>query len=85
MLFRGENVAFFVDGFAKSDRENPRRDELATFRMLADEYLALESGEPRGSAIGRGNQCGDVQWPNSTRVRRWQQRTRRRRVLLRQD
>ena len=42
MLFRGGNVAFFVDGFAKSDRENLRRDELATFRMLADEYLALD-------------------------------------------
>ena len=41
MLFRGGDLAFFVYGFAKSDRENLRRDELATFRMLADEYLAL--------------------------------------------
>ena len=32
---------YFVYGFAKSDRANLRRDELATFRLLADEYLAL--------------------------------------------
>ena len=29
-------------GFAKSDRENLRRDELDTYRLLADEYLALD-------------------------------------------
>ena len=29
-------------GFAKSGQENLRRDELETFRLLADEYLALD-------------------------------------------
>ena len=41
VLFRRGKLAFFVYGFAKSDRANLRRDELATFRLLADEYLAL--------------------------------------------
>ena len=35
-------MAFFVYGFAKSDRENLHRDELETYRLLADEYLALD-------------------------------------------
>ncbi len=35
-------LAFFVYGFAKSGRENLRRDELETFRLLAGEYLALD-------------------------------------------
>ena len=42
MLFRRGELAFFVYGFAKSDRDNVRRDELATFRLLADEYLSLD-------------------------------------------
>ncbi len=42
VLFRRGALAFFVYGFAKSDRENLRRDELATYRLLADEYLALD-------------------------------------------
>ena len=41
MLFRRGVLAFFVYGFAKSDRENLRRDELETFRVLADEMLRL--------------------------------------------
>ena len=42
VLFRRYERAFFVYGFAKSGRENLRRDELQTFRLLADEYLALD-------------------------------------------
>ena len=42
VLFRRGERAFFVYGFAKSARENLRRDELETFRWLADEYLALD-------------------------------------------
>ena len=42
MLFRRGERAFFVYGFAKSVREDLRRDELETFRWLADEYLALD-------------------------------------------
>ena len=42
VLFRRGELAFFVYGFAKSDRDNLRRDELETYRLLADEYLALD-------------------------------------------
>ena len=42
-LFRRGALALFVYGFAKSDRENLRRDELATYRLLADEYLSLDA------------------------------------------
>lgn len=45
VLFRRGELAFFVYGFAKSDRQNLRRDELEAFRLLADEMLELgESG-----------------------------------------
>ena len=43
VLFRRGGLAFFVHGFAKSDRENLRRDELETYRLLADGYLALDA------------------------------------------
>lgn len=42
ILFRRSELAFFVYGFSKSGRKNLRRDELAAFRLLADEYLALD-------------------------------------------
>ncbi|MEX1204754.1 MAG: type II toxin-antitoxin system RelE/ParE family toxin [Dongiaceae bacterium] len=42
VLFRRGSKAFFVYGFAKSDRDNIRRDELKAFRKLADEMLALD-------------------------------------------
>ncbi len=43
VLFHRGALAFFVYGFAKSDRENLRRDELITYRVLADEYLSLDA------------------------------------------
>jgi hypothetical protein len=39
VLFRIGERAFFVHGFAKSERDNIRDDELAAFRMLAAEML----------------------------------------------
>lgn len=42
VLFRRGELAFFAYGFAKSDRGNLRSDELAAFRVLADEYLGLD-------------------------------------------
>ena len=42
VLFRRGALAFFVYGFAKSDRESLRRDELVTYRLLANNYLALD-------------------------------------------
>ena len=45
VLFRRDERAFFVHGFAKSDRENLRRDELGALRELARELFELdESG-----------------------------------------
>ena len=41
VFHRGER-AFFVHGFAKSDRENLRRKELMALRALADEMLGLD-------------------------------------------
>ncbi len=42
VFFRSGETAFFVYGFAKSDRDNIRRDELKAFRKLADEMLAYD-------------------------------------------
>ena len=53
VLFRRGALAFFVHGFAKSDRENIRRKELSGLRSLADEYLALDAtGLAAAQAIG---------------------------------
>ena len=53
VLFRRGELAFFIYGFAKSGQENLRRDELATFRRLADEYLALDrAGLAAAQAVG---------------------------------
>lgn len=41
VLFRPGELAFFVYGFAKRDRDNLRRNELEAFRMLADEMLGM--------------------------------------------
>ncbi len=43
VLFRQDELAFFVHGFAKSDRDNTRRKELSELRSLANEYLALDA------------------------------------------
>ncbi|MCY4557852.1 MAG: type II toxin-antitoxin system RelE/ParE family toxin [Chloroflexi bacterium] len=42
VVFRREDRAFFVHGFAKSDRENVQRKELSALRTLADEMLRLD-------------------------------------------
>lgn len=42
VFFRRGERAFFVYGFAKSDRDNIRRDELKAFRKLAGEMLTLD-------------------------------------------
>ena len=44
VLFRRGALAFFVHGFAKSDRENLRRKEFSGLRSLANvQYLALDA------------------------------------------
>ncbi len=42
VLFRRQAMAVFVYGFAKSDRDNIRADELKAFRKLAAEMLSLD-------------------------------------------
>jgi len=42
ILFHRGSKAFFVYGFAKSDQDNIRRDELSAFRKLAGEMLPLD-------------------------------------------
>ena len=53
VLFRRDGLAFFVYGFAKSSRENLRRDELEAFRLLADEMLGL-TGADLAVALANG-------------------------------
>ena len=43
VLFRRDEKMFFVYGFAKSARDDIRRDELMAFRKLADEMLILDN------------------------------------------
>ncbi len=42
LVLRHREYAFFVHGFAKSDRENLRRNELGAVRRLAGEMLGLD-------------------------------------------
>ena len=53
VLFRHGDRAFFVYGFAKSDRDDIHRDELKAFRKLASEMLAYDD-RAFGSAIRNG-------------------------------
>ena len=50
MVFRRGERAVFVHGFAKSDRENLRHNELGALRSLADEMLGLDGPRPGGDA-----------------------------------
>lgn len=42
LLLRYDDLPFLVYGFAKSSRENLRRDELKAFRAMADEMFKLD-------------------------------------------
>ena len=42
ILFRAGSRAFFVHGFAKSEQDNIRDDELAAFKLLAAQLLAYD-------------------------------------------
>ena len=45
ILFRNGTQAFFVYGFAKSDRENIEDDELEKFKILAKAWIALSDNQ----------------------------------------
>lgn len=53
LLFRRGSHVFFVFGFAKSERANISKDELAAFRKLADSLLSL-GPEQLKSAVAAG-------------------------------
>ena len=44
ILYKRGKRAFFVYGFAKSERSNVSRDEIATLTELASELLAYDDG-----------------------------------------
>jgi hypothetical protein len=53
ILFRIKARAFFVHGFAKNEQDNIRDDELAAFKMLADELLTYDD-EALAKAVANG-------------------------------
>ena len=42
IIFRAGSVGFFVHGFAKNEKDNIGRDELAALKRLASELLAYD-------------------------------------------
>ena len=42
IAYRSNDKAFFIYGFAKSDRENIESDELKTLREIASDWLAAD-------------------------------------------
>ena len=60
-----------------------RRDELATYRLLADEYLSLDAvGIEAARATGAIIEV-KCDGPSNTEARRWRRRTRRHSVWRR--
>ncbi len=55
ILFRSSDKAFFVYGFAKSERDNIKKDELIGFKDLADEMFGY--GE---SALAKALKSGAI-------------------------
>ena len=53
ILFKAEERAIFVHGFAKNDMDNIGRDELAALKKLAREMLAYGDHQLR-SAVASG-------------------------------
>jgi hypothetical protein len=54
VLYRARERAFFVYGFAKSDRDNIEEDEEAEFKKAAAHVLAL-SEEHLAALVGKGH------------------------------
>ncbi|MCY4094764.1 MAG: type II toxin-antitoxin system RelE/ParE family toxin [Gammaproteobacteria bacterium] len=55
ILYRKNDLAIFVYGYAKSDRSTVRPDELASFRLLADTYFGLDE-----SSIAAAQSAGAI-------------------------
>ena len=58
ILYRKGDKAFFVYGFAKSDRNNIRDDEEKQFKRMAKHMLALSDSQL--NALIRNNQLEEV-------------------------
>ena len=43
ILYKAHELAFFVHGFAKSDRDNIGSDELAALKLLASQMLSYDN------------------------------------------
>jgi len=54
VVFREGYRAFFVYGYAKSDRDNLREDEKAQFRKMADSLFALTDDQLGRLVEGEG-------------------------------
>ena len=59
-FFRRNDKASFVYGFAKSERDNIRRDELKAFRKLADEMLAY--GDKALAAVTKSGTISEIDY-----------------------
>jgi hypothetical protein len=55
LVFRARELAVFVHGFAKSELENIRPDELSALKKLASEMLAY-----RGDALDKAAASGTL-------------------------
>jgi hypothetical protein len=53
VAYRAKDKAFFIYGFAKSERENLAPDELATARRIGTDLLAADASRV-GQAIFEG-------------------------------
>lgn len=53
ILYKAHELAFFVHGFAKSDRDNIGGDELASLKLLASQMLSYDK-QSIGNAVESG-------------------------------
>ena len=53
ILYKTHELAFFVHGFAKNDRDNIRGDELAALKLLASQMLSYDK-QSIGNAVESG-------------------------------
>lgn len=56
VAYRSKHRAIFLYGFAKSERENIRPDELISFRRAGDYWLSVDA-----ATISKGREDGAIQ------------------------
>ena len=64
LLFRAGRHTFFVDGFAKNERENIGPKEVKGLKLLADEMLSFSLGQIR-KAVAAGELIESVDEDNA--------------------